>query len=378
VWSATATTLVGVLALLGASVLVGSLLAVREDRRDAARSARVMAAASQRTTSTTAAGPATTLRGAARPATSSVPTTTTTTAAAEATTTESEAEPASPSFVGISGVSVDESTTFFSTGHGCDARLWSAPRRHAVAIAAVAADGRRLVELDASTGEVMSVAATFEPGAEAPEGDGVVAVGAGAVPAVSRDGTRLAYAARRGEPTESCTPDVVVRSLASGEERVFAGARRETEPPASVTELRWSPGGSVAVTLEWEGEWTVLLDPSSDSSLEGRSTIGPKDSEWAASSVDWLGDGRIVLSSWCCYPEHAQRGRLAIVAVDRSVEPLTEPGARAVRVAMDPSGHHLVYVRSAPEEDGPPEVVVRRDVDGEPHVLASGYADLDL
>jgi hypothetical protein len=114
--------------------------------------------------------------------------------------------------------------------------LWRAPRPHPEANLAVSADGRRLEELDATTGEVVAVLAAWSDETGRPEGEGLADVGGGALPAVSPDGTTLAFVRGIG-----CGPEVVLRDLATGAEQVVA---HEQAASPSVLALRWTADGA--------------------------------------------------------------------------------------------------------------------------------------
>jgi hypothetical protein len=318
---------------------------------------------------------------------------------------------------GIVSVSVSRGEAFFATSHqggtssDCPVTgVWRVARKAPEAIVAVGSGRDRLVELDPVTGAVGAVLATWDAAARVPVGAGVVAIGPGASPAIRPDGAVLAFAADRGAASGSsaCAPDVVVLDLATGAERVLAAARESGADGRAIVRdevrgLRWRPAppaaaagsgsgsgpGSerasgpdvLAVTRSYEGDWTGLVDLSRAVSLEDATPLltGSAADEWAPSDADWLGDGRVVVASWCCYPEHVQRGRLAVVDADGEVVPLTERGERASGLAVSPAGADLAYVRSPVTGSGSvaaPEIVVRRGL-GAPSVLAQGYVALD-
>ncbi|HVF32810.1 MAG TPA: hypothetical protein VM933_07225, partial [Acidimicrobiales bacterium] len=287
---------------------------------------------------------------------------------------------------GILSISATEGLVYFQTVRpqasgasvACpDDRIWRAPRIHPGAVLAVTAGLDRLVELQPDTGAVLAELARWDPRTATATGAGVALVGAGRAPAISTDGRKLAFAADRHPAQDtSCAPDVVVRDLVTGSEKVLAAARGSHSDGRGavdrVARLRWSPdGATLALTLSHEGEWTVLAEPSRDASqAQGRRVLAGADG-WAPFDVDWLADGRIVLGSSCCYPDHEQQGQLAVVGADGVPQPLAEAGEGAQQLDVDRTGAHLLYVRRAGA--GPFEVVVRRDL-GAAAVVASGYA----
>jgi WD40-like Beta Propeller Repeat len=107
---------------------------------------------------------------------------------------------------GVISVSPGGRTVYFATRHGCEGTIESVP----------AAGGR------------VSVIAT------------------GALPAVSPDGTRVAFVRKAsgcGHPgSAAASPEVVVRDLADGSEKVLLAAPHPAAP-GSVPELSWSPDG---------------------------------------------------------------------------------------------------------------------------------------
>ena len=394
--SATATALAGVAALLGASVVAASFLARRETVSSSATVASASSASSVRPATTTPAlAVATTSVERRRPALGTAPTTTTAADAVSASTSTppspADAEPRSfPPKVrsGLFTPSVTAGEVWFATagdgGAYCEERLvWRVPRTQPGSLVAITDDRRRLVELDPTSGAVLHPLAEWDDVAGVAVGPGVERVGKGSAPAVSRDGRTLAYVDRRVPRAWDldCAPDIVLRDLASGAERVIPADEHGTE---LVTDLVWSPDGRVlAATLGYEGEWVAAIDVTDPAttvpawSAESEFVPGR---DWVGDSVDWLGDGRVVLSDWCCYgddPSSAgsnHRGVLAtfVPGPEATVVPIGEDeGARAV--AVDPAGQDLAYVRWSGEAN---EVVLRRSL-GPAVVIATGHTDVD-
>ena len=134
-------------------------------------------------------------------------------------------------------VSPDHSTVYFSVRHGCLGQIESVP----------VAGGSPTVIAD------------------------------GTVPAISPDGTRLAYATAPLQ-TGACVPDaseltkqytLVIRTLSTGTQAVYPQlpAGQDTGLPAPISHLSWSPdGGTLAVSIasvqDNEGWNLILLNPA--------------------------------------------------------------------------------------------------------------------
>ena len=169
-----------------------------------------------------------------------------------------------------------------------------------------------------------------------------------------------------------CNPDLVLRDVRTGTERVLAAERRTDAAMDQVERLAWAPGSRLlAVTMSYEGRWTGLVDTDRATTLAPeRLAGGDHDTDAAA----WLGDGRLVIVWSCCYPEHERNG-LALLDRSGGEEALSDDRTRAMSPAVDPLGRHLAYV-SLGEDGRRTDVVVRRDL-GPPQVVTDGYADLD-
>ena len=99
----------------------------------------------------------------------------------------------------------------------------------------------------------------------------------GTVPAISPDGTRLAYATAPLQ-TGACVPNaneltkqytLVIRTLSTGTQAVYPQlpAGQDTGLPAPISHLSWSPdGGTLAVSIasvqDNEGWNLILLNPA--------------------------------------------------------------------------------------------------------------------
>lgn len=133
-----------------------------------------------------------------------------------------------------------------------------------------------------------------------------------ASPAISPDGTRLAYVERA--QFAGVVMPLVIRDLATGEEQRFtyepiAGG----EPfPDSLSGLAWSPDGTqLLFTDSYEQSMVGILDPSTDTFLSD-ATFLPGELEGAG----WIDDGTVIGRRFCCYPEYADDPALVTVAVD--------------------------------------------------------------
>ena len=250
-WSATASALAAVVAMFGATALASSLMAGGEAGRGRSSTKADLAAVAS-----VAAGATTTTRP---------PLVATTSVARKSvrppTTTEPAAAPAPPALPanGILRPVVTATDVWFETSTGSgdpcgDFELWRVARPHPEALVAVTSDRRRLEGIDASTGEVLAVLATWDDENGRPVGDGVVDLGGGALPAVSPDGSTLAFARGRG-----CAPEVVLRDLATGAERTVSEG--QLADPA-VTGLHWTADGSTVEVVE--GSSVLAVSPSGE------------------------------------------------------------------------------------------------------------------
>jgi hypothetical protein len=157
----------------------------------------------------------------------------------------------------------------------------------------------------------------------------------GTVPAISPDGTRLAYATAPLQ-TGACVPNaseltkqytLVIRTLATGTQAVYPQlpAGQDTGLPAPISHLSWSPdGGTLAVSIasvqDNEGWNLILLNPATardyltgagDQSVPAGSPLG---SYWREGV--YMPNGNLFVSRACCsgFPVHNKSRLMWIVS----------------------------------------------------------------
>ncbi len=162
----------------------------------------------------------------------------------------------------------------------------------------------------------------------------------GFAPAISPDGTTLAYARGMFES------EVVLHDLATGQERVISAA---IEPPGEefpdpVAGLRFSPDGAqLAVTWFYEGSYAGIVDVAA-ASLADERPLAPESAGCLGHSV-WLGADRLAVAVETSFPycgqiddESPGIGRLAVFdgdAEDPSASIPLPTFARSVAVDGD-------------------------------------------
>lgn len=192
-------------------------------------------------------------------------------------------------------VSPDHSTVYFSVRHGCLGQIESIP----------VAGGSPTVIAD------------------------------GTVPAISPDGTRLAYATaplqtgacigNASDLTKAYT--LVIRTLSTGTQAVYPQlpAGQDTGLPAPISHLSWSPdGGTLAVSIlsiqDNEGWNLILLNPATARDyLTGAGTQSvpagtPQGSYWREGV--YLPNGNLFVSRACCsgFPVHNKSRLMWVVS----------------------------------------------------------------
>jgi hypothetical protein len=209
-------------------------------------------------------------------------------------------------------------------------------------------------------------------------------VATGISPAVSPNGSKLAYAAPGGTGIDGrprCNNQIVVRELASGAERVWrypddADHSQALYQDGAIMKIAWAPDSTrLAYTLSYEGDGVSVLDTAVDRDLSQTLEVvvpgGGGDSReptWQASS----GRLAIVNSAFgCCYDDN-YTGPPRTLLVDpalRISEDLLPPGKRPAWLDFDTTGDHLLYV------DG--GTLYRRSRNGSPVVVGPGYVAAD-
>lgn len=255
-------------------------------------------------------------------------------------------------------------------------------------IAAVLADGR-VALLDAETGDVeqtllegIDVSDPAEHGiAVGPDGDDVFVVrpareagqdhdivrvpadggepetvAEGRAPAVSPDGSTLAYAAV--DPTEGPgqpSPYLVLHDLDSGEEREL---RREQQPDYYfVVDLAWTADGDQLAFVVGEIQTGLHIVDSDAESLDAAERVGPvareEGTSWTA--VTAFDDERLAVVEDCCGVPARERWHVLAVhpetgAVEGTVLP--EERVEVSRLDSDESTDHLVLLAQLRPDGG--------------------------
>jgi len=212
---------------------------------------------------------------------------------------------------------------------------------------------------------------------------------AGSAPAISPDGSRLAYATQYFD----CYPDdnltagyaVIVTDLTTHTQRRYpmAPARAASGLPSPVGHLSWSPDGTVLVesinaVQDNEGWRVVTMKPATDRYLERGDdsdtlplTAAETKADYFFSEAVSLPDGHLFVVRQCCggEPENTTSVRL------QEVDAATGVPVRQVAVGLttqthtsldvDASGHWLLYLSGDS---------IEVSLDGaRPTTLASGY-----
>jgi hypothetical protein len=160
-------------------------------------------------------------------------------------------------------------------------------------------------------------------------------IAAGTVPAISPDGTRLAYATAPLQ-TGACVPNaneltkqytLVIRTLSTGTQAVYPQlpSDQDTGLPAPISHLSWSPdGGTLAVSIasvqDNEGWNLILLNPATArdylTGAGGQSVPpgSPLGSYWREGV--YMPNGNLFVSRACCsgFPVHNKSRLMWIVS----------------------------------------------------------------
>lgn len=187
-------------------------------------------------------------------------------------------------------------------------------------------------------------------GSRAPE-----RVATGTAPAVSPDGTKLAYAAVADdddrEPTAQCHSSVVIRTLASGSERRFLPTADTNSFVAygEISLVDWAADSTRLVfQLGWEGEGSFLLDTARHTTTRDATPVGAKRIENGLVHATWHPpSGRVAAVDDCCYSSDAPRTPRLTYLVDPATgdaTPLLEASVDPKSLDYDPTGEFLLYV----------------------------------
>ena len=239
----------------------------------------------------------------------------------------------------------------------------------------VAVAGTRLVVLDAATGEVQRVLYERDPWFDSDTLNGIAVgsdgtvwfsdggseavppslyrvsadrgapevVAAGAAPAISPDGRRLAYTVYDGDD-----PVIEILDLATGETHRIQGANPEPQP-GYVTALSWSPDGThlaFELGVSLLGIGVVAADAES---LDGVQLMGvAPEGTILWRDPQWTAQGLAVDHRCCMVPGTGEFDNrtveVLIVDPDTGSRLSSRPVPPIVDFAFDASGQHLAYV----------------------------------
>lgn len=196
-----------------------------------------------------------------------------------------------------------------------------------------------------------------------PDGAAELVVAGGGFPALSADGTRLAYSTRSDPDAELSGYDVlVVRDLATGQERRWTGLPDDTVRSPTIGSLAWAPDGDrIAVGyshgFELEEHEVRVLDLSADRSLgDARPLSGELE------SPVWTSDGALLVVSLT--GDRRQLLRFDDIATTPQLD--EQFGDLAIhKLGIDGSGQHLLA-------HGPRFEIYVLESFGEPRLVTDG------
>jgi WD40-like Beta Propeller Repeat len=218
--------------------------------------------------------------------------------------------------------------------------------------------------------------------------DPIIVTNAGSAPAISPDGTRLAYATQYFD----CYPDnalagysVVVLDLASRAQRRYpmSPALIANGLPWPIQHLSWSPDGarlavSISAPEDNEGQQVITMKPSVDTYYIRGDGSGVLPLTAAESKADYffsegvfLPDGRLFVVRQCCGGDPIDTTSVVLQEVDpTSGVPLRQVAAGLTSqthtsLDVDAGGHWLLYLSGAS---------IETSLDGaRPTTLTTGY-----
>jgi hypothetical protein len=186
----------------------------------------------------------------------------------------------------------------------------------------------------------------------------------GVSPAVSPDGSKLAYAVATpgmdsgGIEERHCQNSVVVRDLSTGAERTW----RYPDTPdyatalyqdAVISEIDWAPDSTrLAYTLSYEGDSVSILDTEANTDLGQTVELVIPSGGGNSSHPAWQATtgllGVFNTRFECCFDDnYTGPPRALLVDVERRLPtPLLPAGRRVTALDFDASGAHLLFVDS--------------------------------
>lgn len=183
-------------------------------------------------------------------------------------------------------------------------------------------------------------------------------IATGSHPAVTGDGTWLAYAAPPAASNgTSCLNDIVVRNTSTGEEKTWPAPPGDPFGRGTITALAWEDGTARRLAFEFAGDGTsvYVIDidwqrPGDLSAARPVEPLGvPKDTGLTLPA--WAGPGSLVAAVTCCYNPDGMTGEqvrttnrtVRIDLATRTTQPVFAPGEthNSLDYADDGSGRLL-------------------------------------